>query len=285
MPRMFSVHAISSRAETSMPSACTRLSSRRIIASFSCAVVPQYSNGCMTTGSSGIAGLSVHISSRGSRFVLNVSPPEALRSAISPCVSASEHTIPSMPTSFVPVSASCLPIHSAIVGVPSIFIFISTNSVPASCSAAAMKYLESVHNAAPVIVTTAVPAEPLNPLIHSRPFQCSGTYSPLCGSVLGNMKAPRCSLRMMSRSDLSLFPIMIQMLMVNSLCDTFGQICIIMTSDGLTFCETVCSWCSVRFFCPMAYLKANKISTTKLAKNVRIMHIILKNLWGMIFFL
>lgn len=49
---------------------------------------------------------------------------------------------------------------------------------------------KAVQSAAASIVTTTVPAEPLKPEIHSRPFQWSATYSLLCASVLGKMKAP-----------------------------------------------------------------------------------------------
>ena len=79
--------------------------------------------------------------------------------------------------------------HSAMEGVPAMRSFISTKGVPANCSSAARKYRLSVHSAASSRPTTAVPALPLNPLIHSRVFQCEGTYSPLCGSELGKIKA------------------------------------------------------------------------------------------------
>lgn len=48
---------------------------------------------------------------------------------------------------------------------------------------------------------TAVPAEPVKPLIHRRDFQCSGTYSPECGSVLGVMNALMPSLLMRRRRE------------------------------------------------------------------------------------
>ena len=63
-------------------------------------------------------------------------------------------------------------------GVEGSLSFIKTKGVPDSCSSAAMKYLESVQSAAFSSVTTAVPAEPLNPEIHSLVFQWSGIYSP-----------------------------------------------------------------------------------------------------------
>ena len=103
---------------------------------------------------------------------------------------AFEHTIPSMATRRFSCPSSCLSNHCAGVGVPSIFSFISTKSVPSSCCAAAMKYRESVHSAAPFLVTTAVPAEPLKPLIYSRAFQCAAVYSLWCGSLVGTMTAP-----------------------------------------------------------------------------------------------
>ena len=61
--------------------------------------------------------------------------------------------------------------------------------VSVSCSPACMKYLESVHKPPSSGVITAVPAEPVNPVIHLRDSQCAGTYSPECGSVLYVMYA------------------------------------------------------------------------------------------------
>ncbi len=50
--------------------------------------------------------------------------------------------------------------------------------VSCNCSDACKKYLESVHNPPLSLVMTTVPAEPVNPEIHLRDSQCSGTYSP-----------------------------------------------------------------------------------------------------------
>ena len=48
---------------------------------------------------------------------------------------------------------------------------------------------------------TAVTAEPVKPLINRRDFQCSGTYSPEGGSVLGVMNALMPSLLMRRRRE------------------------------------------------------------------------------------
>ena len=163
------------------------------------ALSPAYSSGCISIGLSGISGRSFHISARGSKFVLTVIPPSFRSSEIRLSVSFALITIPSTPTQLPPLKLSFLPSHFEMLGVSSKPSFISTKPVPSSCSAAAMKYLESVQRAASLRVTTAVPAEPLKPDIHSRHFQWSGTYSPLCGSVLGKMNASMLSRRITSR--------------------------------------------------------------------------------------
>ena len=45
------------------------------------------------------------------------------------------------------------------------------------CAAACTKYLPSVHSPASSIVMTAVPAEPVKPVIYLRALKCSPTYS------------------------------------------------------------------------------------------------------------
>ena len=59
------------------------------------------------------------------------------------------------------------------------------------------------------MVTTAVPADPSKPEIHFRPSHRAGTYSLLCGSVLGKMKAARCSRFITRRSCSTLSAIII----------------------------------------------------------------------------
>ena len=171
----------------------------RMRSSLLSALSPAYSSGCISIGLRGISGRSFHISTRGSKFVLTVIPPSFRSSEIRSSVSFALITIPSTPTQLPPLKLSFLPSHFEMLGVSSKPSFISTKPVPSSCSAAAMKYLESVQRAASLRVTTAVPAEPLKPDIHSRHFQWSGTYSPLCGSVLGKMNASMLSRRITSR--------------------------------------------------------------------------------------
>ena len=58
--------------------------------------------------------------------------------------------------------------NSKIDGTPSSPAFISTVSVALSCSAAWIKYLPSVQRYAPSLVTTSVPALPVNPQRNAR---------------------------------------------------------------------------------------------------------------------
>src|SRR5690606_14039523 len=66
-----------------------------------------------------------------------------------------------------------------------------TNSkpVPASCSLACTKYLESVHSPAKSCVITSVPAEPVKPDVHAIHLYLSGKYSLICGSDEGMIYA------------------------------------------------------------------------------------------------
>ena len=61
----------------------------------------------------------------------------------------------------------------------------SRSPVPRSCRRAWRWYRPSVHRPPPSSPTTTSPAEPVNPLAHSRRAQCSGTYSLWCGSLDG----------------------------------------------------------------------------------------------------
>jgi hypothetical protein len=65
---------------------------------------------------------------------------------------------------------------------------------------------------------TAVPAEPVNPLIHLRDSQCSGTYSPECGSVLGTMNADswRASISLRRAANLLFISVLIFMVFLLS---------------------------------------------------------------------
>src|SRR5574344_897389 len=84
-------------------------------------------------------------------------------------------------------------------GVPSIFSFIRQYSVLSKSCSAARKDRESVQRAASVKVTTAVPAEPSKPDIHSLPFQCFAVYSLWCASAVGKIQADKCSCIITSR--------------------------------------------------------------------------------------
>src|SRR5690554_1104481 len=66
-----------------------------------------------------------------------------------------------------------------------------SNPVSFSSSAACRKYRESVHTPAFSLVTAAVPADPVKPLIHLRDSQYFGGYSLRWASVLGMIKASR----------------------------------------------------------------------------------------------
>ena len=165
---------------------------------FERAVSPAYFMGYTSILWSGIAGRSFQISFNGSKLVRTVMPPWRRSSWIRFSTELTLLHIPSTPTCAL-VSLSLSASHRAIVGVPFTFRRISWNEVPSSCFSAARKYLLSVQRAAESIVTTAVPAEPSNPLIHSLPFHLSGVYSEWCGSVDGKTKASSFSRRITSR--------------------------------------------------------------------------------------
>ena len=95
--------------------------------------------GCISTLSSGTSGRSVQMVFSGSRLVLMVMPPCFVSSSARLSTVFTEFTIPSSPTTAPSIAASFCPSHSAMVGVPSVFSFISLKPVPFSCSSAAMK--------------------------------------------------------------------------------------------------------------------------------------------------
>ena len=137
---------------------------------------PANCSGCISTAFIGTEGLPSQSSSAGSMLVSSKMPDEDNASRrCSVCSTLLTH--PSMPT----VCPACRfwQSHSVMVGVSGKRSFMRWKGVQANCSSAARKYLLSVHSAASWSVITAVPALPLNPLIHSLVFQWSGIYSPL----------------------------------------------------------------------------------------------------------
>ena len=76
-----------------------------------------------------------------------------------------------------PPSLSVASMYPSTVGTPSSPIFLSSIVVSFNCFAACTKYLPSVQSPASSIVMTAVPAEPVNPVMNLRALKCSPTYS------------------------------------------------------------------------------------------------------------
>ena len=138
-PRKLSVQAMSSSDAISMPSACSLRSAWRMRANLEGVSSPVYSRDWSTMGFMGMAGRSVQMRCRMSRLVRRVMPPCCRKSFFSSSMLLAVEDMPSMATSLSSISASSLPSHSAMVGVPSVFSFINWYSVPFSCSAAAIK--------------------------------------------------------------------------------------------------------------------------------------------------
>ena len=126
------------------------------------------------TASFDIGGLSVHIRSIRSSFTYML-PCFSFAISESLLPHAAFTTLPSKP--ITPPSERVSFIYSSTVGTPSSPILKSFTVVSLSCAAACTKYLPSVHNPASSIVMTAVPAEPVKPVIYLRALKCSPTYS------------------------------------------------------------------------------------------------------------
>ncbi len=91
----------------------------------------------------------------------------------------------------MPPFPTCSIIQSVMSGVSGCPILNRSNPVSLSSSAACIKYRESVQTPAFSLVTTAVPADPVKPLIHFLDSQCLGGYSLRWASVLGMINASR----------------------------------------------------------------------------------------------
>ena len=171
---MFNVQQMSSSVVRTCAVAPASFIAARVRASLLSTVSPVYFCSSSNTGSSERIGRSSHTSSIRS-YAYTTFPffSDAIFSYSSPSVT--ETTRPSNPT-FSP-SARAVSKYSPIFGTPGCPIFISSTVVPSSCFAAWIKYLPSVHRRASVFETTAVPADPVNPVIYSLALKCSPTYS------------------------------------------------------------------------------------------------------------
>ena len=136
---------------------------------------PVYVSSRMKTGVVGKLGRSNQMESKMSSVIVSNAKPVDFNSLLIDWASWCEFTQPSIPT-LSPFS-NTLVSHSAMDGVSGKRSLKRRIPVPSNCSSAWMKYRESVHNPASSRVMTAVPAEPVKPLIHLRVSQCSDTYS------------------------------------------------------------------------------------------------------------
>ena len=174
-PRRLSVQAISSSAERMIADAPFLIIASWMRLSFSVQDAPVYVSSRMKTGVVGKLGRSNQMESKMSSVIVSNAKPVDFNSLLIDWASWCEFTQPSIPT-LSPFS-NTLVSHSAMDGVSGKRSLKRRIPVPSNCSSAWMKYRESVHNPASSRVMTAVPAEPVKPLIHLRVSQCSDTYS------------------------------------------------------------------------------------------------------------
>ena len=134
--RIFSVHAISSRADMNIAEAPWEAASLRICEIFDVALSPAYLTSWTKTFASGSSGRSVQIVSTGLKAVSSLRPcfSRAVRSA---AVSLIENSAPSIPT--VDSLTSVPDRYAVIEGVPGRPSFISFTGVSSSCWAACRK--------------------------------------------------------------------------------------------------------------------------------------------------
>ena len=146
----------------------------RMSASLSAVSFPVYLKSRIRTCSFESSGLSVQIISTKSSSTATLPFFLAtISSNVAPQVLFT--TRPSKPN--VSPSPSVFSIYSSTVGTPSSPILKSVTVLPSSCAAACTKYLPSVQRPASFIVTTATPADPVNPVIYFLAVKCSPTYS------------------------------------------------------------------------------------------------------------
>ena len=147
---------------------------RRTSAHLSPVLLPLYASSRIQAGSFAIGGrFSQMASNRSASADTNAFFFAAISSNLAPQRALT--TRPSNPT--VSPCLSTFSIYSFTVGTPSSPMRYKVMVVPSNCLAACTKYLPSVQSPASVIVITAVPADPVNPVIYVLAIKYSPTYS------------------------------------------------------------------------------------------------------------
>ena len=152
-------------------------------------------SGCGTSGARERGGRAEpHAASTGLRGAPGAAPPTATttmppraHARSTSRASATACSVASKPTR-APAGSCPDPSHSSNDGTPGSPLRRSVHS-PDSSRAACKKYRPSVHSSARDAVTSAVPADPVNPLTHSRRLSQSATYSESCASCVGTSSA------------------------------------------------------------------------------------------------
>ena len=174
LPRTFKSHAISYKDERMWLSACSAFICSLTFSNFASILSPAYFSSNKNTGSLESGGLSVQIrSTRSSSAFIVPCFSSAIFRYSSPVFAQS--TRPSQPIH--PFSFNLSLINSVTVQTPSSPIRYSVTPLPSNCFAACIKYLPSVQSPASSCKMTAVPAEPVNPVIYSLALKYSPTYS------------------------------------------------------------------------------------------------------------
>ena len=165
---------MSSREDSTNPSAPFSSIDLRILAHLSARDSPAHFTSSSITGSQESAGRS--------ESVWRVAPFFA-RSSVSSSASSALTVLPSKPRHIPSPNFSSR--NWCTVGTSGSPILKSSTPVPSSCAAAWMKYLPSVHNPAISCMMTALPADPVKPVIYFLHLKYSPTYSDAWKSSVG----------------------------------------------------------------------------------------------------
>ena len=161
-PRKFSSHMMSQRDAITCWVAPAFFMASRTLDSLLSVLSPLQRSSRIHTFSSGICGRSVQISPTRS-FSVSMDPPFSTAIFRNSSALTAPKVLPSNPTR--PPARSSSFTYSATVGTPGSPMRNSRMPVPFNCSSACRKYLPSVHSPASSMVITAVPADPVNPVI------------------------------------------------------------------------------------------------------------------------
>ena len=166
-PRMLKAHATSSSMLTTRASAPCLAISARSFPSLLGTSSPAYSKGWTRTAPRGSAGRAAPhtLSTKFPGFTATSSRPPPVSVSASFFAFSAVWSMGSIPTR--PAGPRCSFRKSPMSGVSARPARISCHSGPSSCSAC-RKYRPSVHSSAESLVTTAVPALPVNPERNSR---------------------------------------------------------------------------------------------------------------------